>query len=103
MTTVGAILEIALAAVVLAAGVIVFVLVIRSFRAAARASSRDALRVVLDPAAIAERAEWEFTTMLRDGELTRSQYRTLIGALAQDSSSISRPAASAETDRRRVS
>ena len=103
MTIVSGPSGLALVAVVFAAGGTALGLAIRSFRRAARATSADALRIVLDPAAIAERAEREFTAMLLDGELTRDQYRVLVGALAEDCCSISRPAPSAAKGHRRVS
>jgi hypothetical protein len=93
--------------VVIAAGSVVCALAVavvyRSFRSAARKTSPDALTVVLNPAAVAERAESEFTRMLQAGELSREQYRTLIASLAEDSSSIKPPARSAGTDRRQAS
>jgi hypothetical protein len=79
------------------------VAVYRNFRSAARKSSPDALAIVLNPAAVAEQAEGEFISMLRVGELTQQQYRTLIASLAEDSSAIRKPAQSAETDRQQAS
>jgi hypothetical protein len=103
MPTAVHLVELAGLCLALVAGGVSAVLIVRSSREAARKTTPDALSIVLNPAAVAEEAEWEFTTMLRRGELTQSQYRTLLASLAEDSSPVRRPAARAETDHRRVS
>jgi hypothetical protein len=74
-----------IAAVALALGAVCLV---RAFRTAWRATSQETLLTVLDPRSAAERTEQELTSMLLDGLLDGIHYRSLIGALAQEQSSL---------------
>jgi hypothetical protein len=85
----------AIAAVAFAVGAVCLA---RAFRTAWRATSHETLLTVLDPRTAAERTEQELTSMLLDGLIEGIHYSSLIGALAQEQSSmVIRSESSAQT------
>lgn len=91
--------EMLVPAVLIAVAVTTAFWLVRTSRAAWRATGRDMLEIVLAPSLAAEHSEIELTSMLLSGELSAVHYSSLLGALAQQESSISPPGPSVETGR----